>query len=334
MLIGKGVWAAYGDEMDLAIRMAQAIDATHVLFRTGRGTEYFEPPAQTSLQKITDAGLVPFAWPFIFCDDPAGEAEVAVRTRQEGYEGIVFDIEDQAAGKAANAAELGRRLVEDEGLDPNNLYFTSFPNISAHSTIPYKEMAAFCKGGFMPQCYGAFRWPAYHTLGVMTYQEYENWPANWGDRPAIYPILGAYYDFQGKIRMTPEEFRIWANELARYRPTFYSIYRAGVTNEDLWPILKELRPWQPVTEADWTQAGQKVWSEVSVPFDPNLAFPRKAQEVLGPHSIALSTEQRSVINDHVWAWQLWSDGNRTVILLTLEGEWDLADIRAITYPGQ
>jgi len=111
----------------------------------------------------------------------------------------------------------------------------------------------------------------------MTYQEYESWPANWGDQPAIYPILGAYYDSRGEMRMTPEEFRIWANELAKYRPTFYSIYRAGVTNEDLWPMLKELRPWRPVTEADWAQASYKTWS-----VDPNLAFPRKAQQVLGP----------------------------------------------------
>jgi len=333
MLIGKGVWALFGNEIDLAIRMAQAIDATHILFKTGGGTEYYEARAKTAVRKIKAAGFLPFAWPFIFCDDPDGEAQVAVRTWQAGYEGIVFDIEDQSAGKGANAAELGRRLTEDEGLDPNDLYFTSFPNISDHSSIPYKEMAAFCQGGFMPQCYGTFRWPAHHTLGVMTYQEYENWPASWGHRPAIYPILGAYYDPQGDIRMTPEEFRIWANELAKYRPTFYSIYRAGVTNEDLWPILKELRPRRPVTEADWTRASQKIWSEASVPFDPNLAFPRKAQEVLGPHAFALSTEHRSVINDHVWAWQLWSDGNRTVILLTQEGHWDPGDIRIISYPG-
>ena len=109
MLIGKGVWAVYGNEIDLAVRMAQVIDATHILFRTGRGTEYYESWAQTSLRKVKDAGFVPFAWPFIFCDDPAGEAQVAVRTWQEGYEGIVFDIEDQSAGKSANAAELGRR---------------------------------------------------------------------------------------------------------------------------------------------------------------------------------------------------------------------------------
>jgi hypothetical protein len=56
--------------------------------------------------------------------------------------------------------------------------------------------------------------------------------------------------------------------------------------------------------------------------------------VLGLHAFALSTEHRSVINDNVWAWQLWSDGNQTVILLTLEGEWGLADIRTIAYPGE
>jgi len=31
-----------------------------------------------------------------------------------------------------------------------------------------------------------------------------------------------------------------------------------------------------------------------------------------------------------WAWQLWSDGSRTIMLMALEGQWGLADIRVIT----
>lgn len=81
------------------------------------------------------------------------------------------------------------------------------------------------------------------------------------------------------------------------------------------------------------RASQKIWSQASVPFDPNLAFPRKAQDVLGPHAFALCTENRCVIDDRVWAWRLWSHGNRTVILLTQEGHWDPGEIRIISYPG-
>jgi hypothetical protein len=275
VLTGKGVWALFGNEIGRAIQMAQAIDATHILFKTGGGAEYYESRARAAQQQIKAAGFIPFAWPFIFGDDPAGEAEVALRTWQEGYEGIVFDIEDQAAGKAANIAELGRRLVDQAGLDPQRLYFTSFPNLSAHSTIPFPEMAAFCQGGFMPQSYGSFRWPAGHTLGVMTYQEYENWPADWGQRPAIFPILGAFYDSHGDIRMTPAEFQIWADELAPYRPTFYSIYRAGVTNEDLWPILKVLRPYRrdPAQLLQMLQTEFGLWGEGGIFDDVRETLP-------------------------------------------------------------
>jgi hypothetical protein len=332
MLTGKGIWALWDSEVDLAIPMAQQTDATHVLFKTGSAAEYYEARSKTAVQKIKNAGLTPFAWPFIFCDDPAGEAEVAIRTWQEGYEGIVFDIEDQSAGKAENAAELGRR-VREAGLDPNQLYFTSFPNLSAHTRVPYKEMAAFCQGGFMPQSYGTFRWPAHYTLGTMTYREYENWPAAWGDRPAIYPILGPYYDLQGKIRMTRGEFQIWADELSGYRPTFYSIFRAMVTDQELWPVLKALRPWRPVTETDWSRAGEAAWAQVAVSTNPDVAFPRKAREVLGTGAFALSDEQHAAIDDHAWAWQLWSDGNKVVILMAQEGHWDLAEIRVVPHPG-
>jgi len=238
-LYGKGVWLLYSANVDLAIEMAVEIGARHVVYKTGHRAMFFPEAARRVHDRVRAAGLIPFAWPFIFCDDPAGEARVALKTAEVGYEGIVFDIEDQAAGQQANATELGQRLL-DAGLAPAMFYYTSFPNISQHSSIPYAEMNSFCKGGLMPQSYPTFLKPAEVVIHEMTYEEHAKWSEIWGYSPPIYPILAGYRDEHGSDRLTPEEFIPWANALAEHNPTFFNIYRAAVTNRDLWPILAAL----------------------------------------------------------------------------------------------
>nr|HID14898.1 LysM domain-containing protein [Anaerolineae bacterium] len=244
MLYGKGVWLLYSANVDLAIEMAVEIGATRVLYKTGHRAMFFPETARRVHDRVRAAGLTPFAWSLIFCDDPEGEARVALKTAEVGYEGIVFDIEDQAAGQQANATELGQRLL-DAGLNPDMLYYTSFPNITQHFGIPYAEMNAFCKGGFMPQSYPTFLKPAEVVIHKMTYDEHAKWSEIWGYSPPIYPILAGYRDEQGTDRLTPEEFIPWANALAEHNPTFFSFYRAAVTNRDLWPILAALAVPQP-----------------------------------------------------------------------------------------
>jgi len=243
-LYGKGVWLLYSANVDLAIEMAVEIGARHVLYKTGHRAMFFPEAARRVHDRVRAAGLTPLAWPFIFCDDPAGEARVALKTAEVGYAGIVFDIEDQAAGQQANAAELGQRLL-DAGFNPATLYYTSFPNISQHTSIPYAEMNGFCKGGLMPQSYPTFLKPAEVVIHKMTYEEHVKWSEIWGYSPPIYPILAGYRDEHGSDRLTPEEFIPWANALAEHSPTFFSVYRAAVTNRDLWPILAALAVPQP-----------------------------------------------------------------------------------------
>lgn len=166
MLYGKGVWAWQEPEVDLAIEMARAINATHILFKTGAGaflqkntlTQFYADAARRAIQKIAAAGLIPFAWIFVFGDDPEGEANVTLQTKNAGYRGMVFDMEDQAGG-----------------------------------------ISAFCAGGFFPQAYATFGKSAEYTLGAMMHDR--QWPAAWGPKPPLYPILGLYYDSQGDIRM-------------------------------------------------------------------------------------------------------------------------------------
>ncbi len=339
MLYGKGVWAWQEPEVDVAIQMACAIDATHVIFRTGSGAfkqksapaQFHADAARRALVKIAAAHLTPFAWIYVYGDDPDGEARIAAQLRDAGYRGIVFDIEGEAANKHANIAALGRQILA-AGIDPRMLYFSSYPNLTTWATIPYGEMNAFCAGGFFPQAYATFGKPAEYTLGAMTYEQ--PWNPAWGSKPDYYPVLGLYYDLHGAVQMTATEFRLWAGALASYRPTFYSVYRAGVTRREIWQMLKMLEPCgvvktESATSADWQAAAARAWQIAAVPSNPDFAFPKKAWQVLGVNAIALSEEQRMHANGYVWAWQLWTDGKKTVVLMTQDGHWEMDEIRAI-----
>ncbi|HIQ02483.1 MAG TPA: hypothetical protein EYH30_10245, partial [Anaerolineales bacterium] len=244
-LNGKGVWLLYSRNVDLAIEMALAIGGTHILYKTGDRGMFFVEAARRVYDRVRQAGLIPFAWTFIYCDDPLAEAEVAIKSARMGYEGIVFDIEGQAGGKGVGAATLGQRVLQ-AGLNPARLYYTSFPNIWQHLDIPYREMNRFCRGGFMPQCYPTFRRLPRTVIGKWAYGEHARWSEEWGDMPPLYPILAAYKDEHATQRLSAQEFLEWAQALAAHDPPFFGIYRAGTTDRELWPILAALGEPPPV----------------------------------------------------------------------------------------
>ncbi len=310
-LYGKGVWMLYSANVDLAIEMAVEIGATHILYKTAHRAMFFPEAARRVHDRVRAAGLIPFAWPFIFCDDPEGEARVALKTADVGYAGIVFDIEDQAAGQQANAMELGQRLL-DAGLNPDMLYYTSFPNITQHSSIPYAEMNSFCKGGFMPQSYPTFLKPAEVVIHEMTYEEHAKWSEIWGYSPPIYPILAGYRDEHGTDRLTPEEFILWANALAEHRPTFFSIYRAGVTDRDLWPVLAALTVPQPPAPS---VEGPTGLSEPAPPGTPTPTPPSELIEqpvyvIVQPNdTVWMLCQEHGCTRAQFWEWNghLWDE---------------------------
>jgi hypothetical protein len=236
ILYGKGVWAWREGEVPTAIRVARAIGARIVLFKTGQEGEYFARAARRVVRWVTDAGLIPCAWPVITCHDPDAEADVAIQTILDGYVGLVFDIERPASGQHAGAVRLGEIMTET-GLPQEVMFFTSLPNISANLDIPYGEMGRFCRGGFMPQSYATFGWSAQYMFDVITYREFRLWTQERNLDLPIYPVLGLYRDEHGEDRLSLVESRPWLDALARYRPTFFSVYRAGVLPERIWPLL-------------------------------------------------------------------------------------------------
>ena len=236
VLHGKGVWAWTEGEVPLAIEMAQAIGARLVLFKTGQEGAYFADSARRVVQRIADAGLAPVAWPVITCHDPEAEADVAIQTILDGYAGLVFDVEGPASGQHDGAARLGEIMIETE-LPLETVFFTSLPNITANLDIPYAQMTRFCRGGFMPQAYASFGWNPQYMIDVITYREFRVWAGEQNYDAPMYPILGFYRDEDGQDVLSIDEIRTWLDTLAKYKPTFFSVYRAGVIPETAWPLL-------------------------------------------------------------------------------------------------
>ncbi|HEC33160.1 MAG TPA: LysM domain-containing protein [Chloroflexi bacterium] len=291
-LKGKGVWLLYSRNVELAIEMAIAIGATHILYKTGDRGMFFVEAARRVYDRVRQAGLVPFAWTFIYCDDPIAEAEVAIKSARVGYQGIVLDIEDQAGGKTVGAAALGRRILE-AGLEPGRLYYTSFPNIWQHLDIPYQEMNTFCRGGFMPQCYPTFRRTPRTVIKKWAYGEHARWSREWGNMPSLYPILAAYRDEHAARRLNAQEFLEWAQALAAHSPSFFSVYRAGTTDRELWPILAALGEVPP------TSVPQPPPAEPEPALPPAEPLPLKPK--VEPPAAPPPVYHVVTVNDTIWS---------------------------------
>lgn len=239
ILYGKGVWAWEEDEVGRAIDMAQAIGARIVLFKTGQEGEYLGPAARRVVKRVYGAGLIPCAWPVVTCREPEAEADVAIQSVLDGYAGLVFDFEKPASRQYEGAQRLGEIMIETE-MPPEAMFFTSLPNISANPDLPYAQMSRFCRGGFMPQAYASFGWSPGYTLDVITYREFQVWSAAQAIQRPLYPILGLYRDPYGRQPLTIGEMRGWFDALSRYKPPFFSVYRAGVVPEVIWPLMAEI----------------------------------------------------------------------------------------------
>ncbi|MBN1641564.1 MAG: LysM peptidoglycan-binding domain-containing protein [Anaerolineae bacterium] len=238
-LYGKGVWAWMEHEVPRAIELAGAIGARFVLFKTGQAGTYYRHAARNIVRRIRDAGLAPIAWPAIVCRDPEAEAQVAIQSVLDGYAGLVFDLDQTAAGQAAGAVRLGEIVCETE-LPTEVMFYSSLPNISANAGIPYAEMARFCGGGFMPKAYAAFGWHPRYTIDVITYHAYQQWAYQARVRAPMYPVLSFFRDDIGEEPLTLGEIRAWLQALSAHRPTFFSVYRAGAIPEAAWPLLAQV----------------------------------------------------------------------------------------------
>ncbi len=99
----------------------------------------------------------------------------------------------------------------------------------------------------------------------------------------------------------------------------------------LKPLLLDRDPDEPPLP-QWEEATRVAWQSLIVSHNPDFAFPHKAAQVLGLDAFALSDETRFELDGITWVKQLWSDGTEIKMLLTMEGQWGLDEIRVVPAP--
>ncbi|MGB9776179.1 MAG: LysM peptidoglycan-binding domain-containing protein [Anaerolineae bacterium] len=240
-LKGKGLWLSFSADLDGALEMAAAVGATHLIYRVGMRGMFFVEAARWVERRARQAGLVPLAWVALSLDDPFAEAALVAKARHVGYEGVILDLTDAAAGKTVAAATLGRKLIE-VGIEPERLFYAAPPDIWRHPEIPYREMNGFSRGGFMPWCALTTQRTPRTVVDKWAYGEHDRWQKEWGDMPPLYPILAVGREGEETQRPGVPQFLEWVQALAAHNPPFLSIYGIGSLDRELWPILASLGP--------------------------------------------------------------------------------------------
>ncbi|MEK7277214.1 MAG: SH3 domain-containing protein, partial [Chloroflexota bacterium] len=255
-LFGKAIWAWPETDMPEAIELAQHVGARYIFYHvlTPPDAAYDGASAPRVAKQIRDAGLLPVAWYSIYLNNaqaPRNEALYARRAVQEdGYLGVIFDAEARSlAGPEgpARALQLARHLTDDFGLDPQTLFFCSFPNILSHLNKRFDELVPTCRGGLMPMCYGTFQQPPRRVITDWAYGHLNSVKpeTRWGYRPAVYPVLGAYTNEAGTQPHTPQQFTAYLNQLTLNKATFASVYRATKFDRTLWDLFRDYEPARP-----------------------------------------------------------------------------------------
>lgn len=333
-LQGKGVWArprgSSAWELDRAIQIATQIGGTHVLYKVANGSTYYNNSAQAA-QRIRDAGLVPYGWIWLLLDDPAGEAAAIARAFEDGYKGLVLNVEVLCSRKFDQARTLAS-AVQQARLDLNAIFNCSFPNITHHRDLPYDELNVICKGGLMPMVYGSFFAPtdptpweaqARRVVDEWAYGHYEYWCERWGYRPPLHPVLGPYHDEYGSVRMSPAEFQLWLARLEAHAPSFISLFTAAVIDNALLPLVR-----------DFPLAG----GGVELPVPPTAWVHPLAGVVLHQSPDPGSVRQYAVAYGAALeglARRTGSDGERWLQVRTPDGStgWAREDRFTLTNPG-
>ncbi len=255
-LFGKAIWVWPETDVSAGIELAKFVGARyifyHVLTYRPPDADYDGKAAPRVARQIRDAGLWPVAWYGFYLNNdqaPRAEANYARRAlKDDGYLGVVFDAEARSLVKpeaSARALQMARHLLDDFGLDPKTLFFSSFPNILSHLDKRYDELVPACRGGLMPMCYGTFQRPPGVVIGEWAYGHRDRAAPRWGYVPAVYPVLGAYRDFNGNDPFTPAQFTAWIEQLRRNQATFVSVYRVTKFDRRLWDQFRDYEPARP-----------------------------------------------------------------------------------------
>jgi LysM domain len=219
------------------------------------GTYQVERVART----FEDAGVPFHAWALVKGEDPRAEAQLAASVLDAGARSLTLDLEAGYGfyvGNADTAAEFGyefRRLKPD-----SQVYLSIDPRPWRAAMVPLAEFASF-SNGWMPQVY----WESFNSPANL--EEYAR-----AGRPtdaitpeflldSSYELLAPYgqpiYPVGQGASMDTSLWQRFVDHSITGGMNLMSVWRYGVANPDVWPLLKGA---VPVHDAYVVQPGDTV----------------------------------------------------------------------------
>ncbi len=164
-LQGKGffIWKIWdcerGDAQSIA-SAAQAAGLTHVLIKVADRSSPHNIDSKTKADLVPPVaaalrakGIQVWGWHYVYGEDPAGEARIAIRRVQElGLDGYVIDAESEYKQPGRQAA--AQRFMSElrKALPKLPMALSSFRFPSYHPQLPWREFLEGCDYN-MPQVY-------------------------------------------------------------------------------------------------------------------------------------------------------------------------------------
>ncbi|NOY99431.1 MAG: nuclear transport factor 2 family protein [Chloroflexi bacterium] len=228
-----------GGDPDAITAVARAAGLGHVLVKIADGANPFGVGITAPVvQALQGAGISVWGWHYVYGNDPAGEARVAVRRFNElGLDGYAVNAETEYKNKNAAA----RRFMSDlrAGLPDAKIALSSYRFPNYHPELPWKTFFEKCDYN-MPQVY----WVEAHNAGQQLRWSKAQFDAMGVDLPFV-PSGAAYSDDPAKWNPTPadvKDFLQTVRDLNMEAANFFS-----------WDYCRRHLPklWKTVSDFDW-----------------------------------------------------------------------------------
>lgn len=243
---GRGLWVWYikscfGGNLDKIIAKCKEVGLTHLLIKSGDGTNTWHNQWTPDLIKyFHDHGIKVYSWTYVYGDVPLREAAIAMWSIDMGADGHVFDAETQYEGKPNSAITMMRAVRQH---NPNTfLAYAPFPIIDYHLRYPYIEFGKYCDA-VMPQMYwGDFKQRPQATIN-WTFQQFSKWEKIWkagGHGDSVKPIIPAGQAYDNPTvgyKNTPADIAEFIQGCRGYKSVnFWSFQH--ILRADIWEAIK------------------------------------------------------------------------------------------------
>jgi hypothetical protein len=161
-LLGKGFWIwqvlnTEGGNPETIANMAQEANLTHVPIKIADGTMPYNIDRKTgvdyALPVVQALNIQVWGWHYVYGDDPAGEANIAIqRIQQLGLDGYIIDAEVEYKAPGKDAAARAYMTALRRALLNLPIALSAFRFPTYHPEFPWKDFLEKCDLN-MPQVY-------------------------------------------------------------------------------------------------------------------------------------------------------------------------------------